>query len=86
MRADKFHEMKTEELTTELKELRDKLFKLRFSHATGQLGNPKELTLCRKDIARVKTILKERELKIVRAKGATAEAPKATAVPAKAAK
>ena len=70
IRADKFHEMKTEELTTELKELRERLFRLRFSHAIGQLGNPKEMTVCRKDIARVKTVLKERELKIVRAKAA----------------
>ena len=70
MKAEKFHEMKTEELSAQLKELREKLFRLRFSHATGQLGNPKEMTVCKKDIARVKTILKERELKIVRAKAA----------------
>ena len=62
-KAEKFHEMKTDELTAELKELKEKLFRLRFQHATGQLANPMEMAACKKDIARVKTILQERELK-----------------------
>jgi len=62
-KAEKFHEMKTDELSTQLNELKEKLFRLRFSHATGQLSNPMEMALCKKDIARVKTILRGRELK-----------------------
>ena len=62
-KASKFHEMKSDELALELKELKEKLFRLRFSHATGQLANPLEMAHCKKDIARVKTILHERELK-----------------------
>jgi len=61
--AVKFHEMKNDELDLELKELKEKLFRLRFSHATGQLSNPQEMVLCKKDIARVKTIINERVLK-----------------------
>jgi len=62
-KTEKFHEMKNDELTAELKELKEKLFRLRFSHATGQLSNPLEMSHCKKDIARVKTILHARELK-----------------------
>ena len=62
-KAEKFHELKTDELLAELKEQKEKLFRLRFSHATGQLANPMEMAATKKDIARVKTILKDRELK-----------------------
>ena len=50
------------ELNDELVELKEELFKLRFQHATNQLENPQKLVSCRRDIARVKTILREREL------------------------
>jgi large subunit ribosomal protein L29 len=63
MKASEFHEMKTEELNIKLGELKEKLFRLRFSHATGQLANPQEMSVCKKDIARVKTILRAREIK-----------------------
>ncbi|MCL2848210.1 MAG: 50S ribosomal protein L29 [Firmicutes bacterium] len=53
--------MKLDELLIELKDLKERLFRLRFSHATGQLANPIEMASCKRDIARVKTILKERE-------------------------
>ena len=55
--------MKNEELNVKLTELKQELFNLRFNHATGQLTNPMQLNTCKKDIARIKTILKERELK-----------------------
>lgn len=51
-----------EELKAEEKELKAQLFKLRFQHATSQIGNPMQLNLIKKDIARVKTIIKEKEL------------------------
>jgi large subunit ribosomal protein L29 len=89
MKAAKFHEMKMDELTAQLKELKERLFKLRFSHATGQLANPLEMAGCKKDIARVKTILKERETKGLAAaaqKEKAATAPTKAAAPAKTAK
>lgn len=55
-----------EELEKELLELKTELFKLRFQHATSQLENPMKLKDCKKDIARVKTIIREMELGIKR--------------------
>ena len=63
MKAREFREMQNEELNVKLTELKQELFNLRFNHATGQLTNPMQLNTCKKDIARIKTILKERELK-----------------------
>ena len=64
MRTKNFREMTTEELNTKLKDLKVELFNLRFSHATGQLANPMTINTIKKDIAKVKTILRERELNI----------------------
>ncbi len=62
MKTKNFREMTTEELNTKLKDLKVELFNMRFQHATGQLANPMSLNTLKKDIAKVKTILKEREL------------------------
>ncbi len=51
------------ELNEELLELKEELFKLRFAHATNQLENPQKLVNVRRDIACVKTILREREIR-----------------------
>ena len=51
------------ELNNELANLKAQLFKLRFQSATNQLDNPLQIKSVRKDIARIKTILRERELK-----------------------
>ena len=51
------------ELDEELKALKSELFKLRFQHATNQLENPMKLRSVKRDIARVKTIQREIELK-----------------------
>ena len=51
------------ELENELSNLKSQLFKLRFQSATNQLDNPLQIKSVRKDIARVKTIMRERELK-----------------------
>lgn len=66
MKAKELREMTSEELQSQLKKLKQELFNLRFSNATGQLTNPMQINMCRKDIARVKTILTERELKAVK--------------------
>ncbi len=63
MKAKQIHEMTDAELTTKLAELKDELFNLRFRHATGQLENPNVLNGVKKDIARVKTVIREREIK-----------------------
>ena len=62
MKANELREMKNEELNVKLGELKQELFNLRFNHATGQLTNPMQINTCKKDIALIKTILKEREL------------------------
>ena len=50
------------ELNNELSNLKAQLFRLRFQSATNQLDNPLQIKSVRKDIARVKTVLREREL------------------------
>ena len=60
---EKVHELRDEELQQKLASLKDELFNLRFSHATGQLSNPKQLQNVKRDIARVKTVIRERELR-----------------------
>ncbi|MBO4573130.1 MAG: 50S ribosomal protein L29 [Clostridia bacterium] len=63
MKAKLIHEMTDEELNTKLAELKEELFNLRFRHATGQLENPNVIATVKKDIARVKTVIREREIK-----------------------
>lgn len=53
------------ELVQKEQELKAELFNLRFSHATGNLANPMQLHNLKKDIARVKTVIHEREMKKV---------------------
>lgn len=62
VKAKELKEMTSQELTNKLNELKGELFNLRFQLATGQLENPVKVRFVKKDIARVKTILKEREL------------------------
>ena len=62
MKANKFRELSNDALAAREKELKAELFNLRFQLATGQLNNPQRISECKKDIARVKTIIREREL------------------------
>ena len=62
MKTKEIRELTVEELNTKLKDLKEELFNLRFRHAIGQLENPASLNACKKDIAKVKTILREKEL------------------------
>lgn len=64
MKSKQFFEMSDVELSSKLAELKSELFFLRFKHATNQLANPMALTECKKNIARVKTIIRQRELGI----------------------
>ena len=63
MKPNEIREKSSAELNTELIELKEELFKLRFRHATNQLDNPMKLKDVKRDIARVRTIMRERELK-----------------------
>ncbi|MDT8369043.1 MAG: 50S ribosomal protein L29 [Longimicrobiales bacterium] len=62
MKAEDIRELDETELTARLGELREEQFKLRFASATMQLENPKIVSGIRRDIARILTILREREL------------------------
>ena len=54
--------MTNEELNAELVSIKSEIFNLRFQHATGNLANPMLLNTLKKDIAKIKTVLTEREL------------------------
>ena len=63
MKASKVRDMSKEDLILEESELRKQLFKIRFQAAVGQVENAPKMKGIRKDIARIKTILKEMETK-----------------------
>lgn len=67
MKANEIRQMSTKELDVKLNDLKAELFNLRFQLATGQLDNPMRIKAVRKDIARVKTIMREREIKEINA-------------------
>ena len=67
MKANEFRDMTQDELNQKCSELKSELFNLRFQLATGQLENPMRIREVKKNIARVKTILRERELKALEA-------------------
>ncbi len=62
MKASKLNEMADHELIQKLADLKTEFFNLRFQQATGQLANPLSIREVKKDIARVKTIMRQREL------------------------
>ena len=66
MKINKIREMSSPELEKELGELKSELFKLRFSLKTNGLDNPMKIKEVRKDIARVKTELRKREIEEVK--------------------
>ena len=62
MKPSKVREMGTEELATKERELQEQLFRLRVQQSIGQLENAIKLRETRRDIARVKTVLKEKQV------------------------
>ena len=62
MKINKIREMSSPELEKELVELKNELFKLRFSLATNGLDNPMKIKSVKKDIARINTVLTERKI------------------------
>ena len=74
MKAAEVRDMDTEDLHSRVAELKEELFNLRFQLATGQLDNHRRLRAVKQDIARIRTVLRERDF-------AVAEAAKAPASP-----
>ena len=67
MKAKEFKDvraMSVEDLTSKLNELKKDLFMLRMQHATNQLDNPMQIAAVKKDIARIKTIIREKEINV----------------------
>ncbi|MGO1580369.1 MAG: 50S ribosomal protein L29 [Peptoniphilaceae bacterium] len=64
MKTKEIRQMSNEQLNKKVLELKNELFNLRFRLATGQLDNPSSIKIVKKDIARVKTILRQRELEV----------------------
>ena len=62
MKINKIREMSSADLEKEIDELKTELFKLRFSLATNGLENPMKIKEVKKDIARIKTVLRQRQL------------------------
>ena len=64
MKTTEIRKLSVEELTKKLDELKKDLFMLRMQHATNQLDNPMQIAAVKKDIARVKTIIREKETNV----------------------
>ena len=64
MKATELKKLSVEDLNKKLDELKKDLFMLRMQHATNQLDNPMQLSATKKDIARIKTIIREKETNI----------------------
>ncbi len=62
MKISEVRDMSVTDLNKKLTELKDELFNLRFQHAVNQLEDPMRLKVVKKDIARIKTVLREIEL------------------------
>ena len=63
MKANDIRKLSAAELDAKLAELKKNLFMLRMQHATNQLDNPLQIAVVKKDIARIKTIIRENETK-----------------------
>jgi large subunit ribosomal protein L29 len=74
--ADKLRDTPEDELDTKLAEAKEELFNLRFQLVTGQLDNPMQIKVVRKQVARILTLMRERELEELEAQ-ATAGAEEA---------
>ena len=64
MKAKEIRNLSVEDLNKKLEDLKKDLFMLRMQHATNQLDNPMQLANVKKDIARIKTIIREKETNV----------------------
>ncbi len=70
-KPEELRDLSDEELDTKFAEAKEELFNLRFQLVTGQLDNPMAIKIMRKEIARILTVIRERELAVL--EGAAAE-------------
>ncbi|HOJ43054.1 MAG TPA: 50S ribosomal protein L29 [Syntrophorhabdaceae bacterium] len=63
MKAKELKELTKEELLKKKMDIKEELFNLRFQHSTGQLENTARMRLLKRDIARIETVLREKESK-----------------------
>lgn len=63
MKINEIRDLTTEQLITKIEEFKEELFNLRFSQATGNLEKPSRINELRKTVARIKTVIRQRELK-----------------------
>ena len=73
MKAEKIREMSVDELRNKEQELQKQLFQLRFQKSIGQLDSAGKIRDTRRDIARVKTVIKQRDIERARTQGAEAK-------------
>ena len=62
MKINEIRDLSGQEITAKIKDLKEELFNLRFQNAMNQLENPMRIVAVKKDIAKLKTVLKEQEL------------------------
>jgi len=62
MKAKELRELTTEELSKKKKDFKEELFNLRFQHSTGQLENNARIAIIKKDIARIETVIRYKQL------------------------
>ena len=79
MKVETYVNMTDKELNQALADKKAELFNLRFSHATGNLTNPLALKECKRDIARIKTVIRERELGLAKGPVSQSETKKTKA-------
>jgi large subunit ribosomal protein L29 len=79
MKAAEVREMDTEELHGRISELKEELFNLRFQGATGQLDNHRRMRSVKQEVARIRTILRERDFVAAEAAGTPVPPASATA-------
>jgi large subunit ribosomal protein L29 len=70
-KPEELRDLSDDEIDTKLAEAKEELFNLRFQLVTGQLDNPMAIKIMRKEIARILTVIRERELAVL--EGAAAE-------------
>ena len=73
MKTTELNTLTNSELAEKLASLKSELFNLRFTHATGSLTNSSEIALCKRNIARVKTVIRQRELGLAKAPEASVQ-------------
>lgn len=81
MKVNELRVLEADELTVRLKSARRELYELRFKHAVGQLENSSQISKVRHDLARIMTVLRERDFGIVATPHADASAPAGDVAP-----